>query len=307
MDLAFCFLDQCNSECDTVKEVWKTITRENDVIDVTLSEEGYKLFLSTLLYFSKRTNGNCRTSGKHSRYRMLCRKKVDQYFHRAVVYLLFRDSDNQGLDMNTNYRKKTDFIKAFYPKPDSSGNPAIDDKCDCCSKYSPDIKKCTRCKEVQYCSKECQTKHWPVHSSSCKAPSISNVQGSKPVLKDTSTTGKPHFKSTEDTHCSYCNEVSESLKKCIRCKEVQYCGRECRVNHWPMHKTECKKLSQLSNSHRPSTETKPKTDDAKILSCSFCGNFSVKLMTCGSCGKVKYCRKECQRKHWITHKALCHM
>lgn len=30
------------------------------------------------------------------------------------------------------------------------------------------FKKCSRCKKVYYCSKECQKRHWPTHKLSCK-------------------------------------------------------------------------------------------------------------------------------------------
>jgi len=35
------------------------------------------------------------------------------------------------------------------------------------------IKLCAKCKEVCYCSKECQSEHWPAHKKTCKKPSPS--------------------------------------------------------------------------------------------------------------------------------------
>lgn len=49
----------------------------------------------------------------------------------------------------------------------------------CASKET--LKRCSRCKEVSYCSKTCQRTHWPDHKSSCK----SNFAPSEPV-EDTS-------------------------------------------------------------------------------------------------------------------------
>ena len=39
--------------------------------------------------------------------------------------------------------------------------------------------------------------------------------------------------------CSYCSQYSNSLKKCSRCRLVQYCGRECQKKHWNTHKSRC--------------------------------------------------------------------
>jgi hypothetical protein len=37
--------------------------------------------------------------------------------------------------------------------------------------------------------------------------------------------------------------------------------------------------------------------------CAVCGNPSKKK--CFGCGKVRYCGKDCQKKHWKTHKKVC--
>lgn len=39
--------------------------------------------------------------------------------------------------------------------------------CKQCDKLA-DTKACSRCKSVQYCSRECQKKHWKVHKPDCK-------------------------------------------------------------------------------------------------------------------------------------------
>ena len=35
-------------------------------------------------------------------------------------------------------------------------------------KVKDGLKKCTRCKVAQYCSRMCQTEHWPMHKTGCK-------------------------------------------------------------------------------------------------------------------------------------------
>jgi hypothetical protein len=39
--------------------------------------------------------------------------------------------------------------------------------------------------------------------------------------------------------CAACGQV-DAKKVCPRCKLTRYCGRDCQVAHWPVHKTECK-------------------------------------------------------------------
>ena len=39
--------------------------------------------------------------------------------------------------------------------------------------------------------------------------------------------------------------------------------------------------------------------------CDSCNASSNKLLTCGGCGKVKYCSKECQKVAWKAHKVQC--
>jgi hypothetical protein len=44
------------------------------------------------------------------------------------------------------------------------------------------------------------------------------------------------------------------------------------------------------------------------LVCAACHTQAActkELLTCGKCGSVSYCNKECQKKHWKQHKAVC--
>jgi MYND finger len=43
-------------------------------------------------------------------------------------------------------------------------------QCGCCAKKTCNLRKCSSCKSVGYCGKECQTKHWKMgHKLDCKA------------------------------------------------------------------------------------------------------------------------------------------
>lgn len=45
--------------------------------------------------------------------------------------------------------------------------------------------------------------------------------------------------------CVTCGE-EKAIKKCSKCKAVQYCDRECQRLHWFMHKKACARLGQSS-------------------------------------------------------------
>ena len=46
---------------------------------------------------------------------------------------------------------------------------ASDLRCQGCGSLSEDLKKCSRCKKVSYCSRECQKGHWKVHKKQCNS------------------------------------------------------------------------------------------------------------------------------------------
>jgi hypothetical protein len=41
-------------------------------------------------------------------------------------------------------------------------------QCNVCSKITPTLKKCSRCKKVNYCSVECQKEDWKIHKKTCQ-------------------------------------------------------------------------------------------------------------------------------------------
>ena len=49
------------------------------------------------------------------------------------------------------------------------------------------------------------------------------------------------------------------------------------------------------------------TPDTVLKACSYCASLREVTHTskCGQCHAVRYCNRECQRKHWKFHKPLC--
>ncbi|XP_031633079.1 ankyrin repeat and MYND domain-containing protein 2 [Contarinia nasturtii] len=62
------------------------------------------------------------------------------------------------------------------------------------------------------------------------------------------------------TYCSTCGEEKPD-KKCSKCKQVQYCDRECQRLHWFAHKKVCARPLSTRNT---SGESKPEIDSAEI-------------------------------------------
>lgn len=40
-----------------------------------------------------------------------------------------------------------------------------------------------------------------------------------------------------------CEVTKRKMKMCDRCHRVHYCGKECQIKHWAIHKKECKQVS----------------------------------------------------------------
>lgn len=274
-------------------------------------DEGFEVLCKALNYFAARTIGTCRTACKPNKFSELVRRNVDQYFTRAVVYLLYRDPENCGLQiaghLSDDFAFKTSLAT---PAPSKA---STDQQCDYCSKYLVSIKKCAKCKKVQYCSRDCQVKHWLTHKHDCKKVFESKdteIDNPAQVDANLSSICKASNPSTSVKHlsnvCSFCGRSSKALKRCRQCGSAQYCGKECQGNHWAQHKSECKRLSASFPAKDRQGSTNPSPQLLwKTASCAFCGAYSAQLKSCTRCGKVKYCGKECQRKHWNEHKHQC--
>ena len=61
-------------------------------------------------------------------------------------------------------------------------------------------------------------------------------------------------------------------------------------------------LDQLEDTILCSLHGAKKPDQNK---CSSCGTYSENLMKCSRCRSAQYCNRECQKKHWSSHKTVC--
>ena len=63
-------------------------------------------------------------------------------------------------------------------------------------------------------------------------------------------------------------------------------------------------IAGASKLQHSSNSSQPKASYDK-LTCSYCNHSSVSLKKCSRCHSVQYCGRECQKKHWNTHKSHC--
>lgn len=42
-----------------------------------------------------------------------------------------------------------------------------------------------------------------------------------------------------------CEVTRRKMKMCDRCHRVHYCGKDCQIKHWAIHKKECKQVSNI--------------------------------------------------------------
>jgi hypothetical protein len=45
------------------------------------------------------------------------------------------------------------------------------------------------------------------------------------------------------THCSNTGCSGAGIMKCTRCRQARYCGEQCQLAHWKVHKADCKRWS----------------------------------------------------------------
>ena len=106
------------------------------------------------------------------------------------------------------------FIKGILSKTSLvSENVAV--SCRQCKKImeNEEIKRCSRCKFVAYCSRECQTMHWREHKQYCKKQSISQRQAE--TVDSIAEAGKKVLAQNLHRLCAIASLKGYSVMECV--------------------------------------------------------------------------------------------
>ncbi|GFH61295.1 hypothetical protein CTEN210_17771 [Chaetoceros tenuissimus] len=128
--------------------------------------------------------------------------------------------------------------------------------CAACNKEGA-VFRCAPCRDagvdVFFCNRECQVKLWKTHKNVCKKtsnPDLEKEQSS--TKKEVKQEGKKEFQLRKYTQiCANCSktdaDIGSKLSGCSKCNSAFYCSRECQVEDWPKHKSQCKHNFEFVN------------------------------------------------------------
>ncbi|KAI0039559.1 hypothetical protein FA95DRAFT_1567106 [Auriscalpium vulgare] len=96
------------------------------------------------------------------------------------------------------------------------------------------LSNCSVCREVKYCGRECQLKHWKKHKPDCRKKESNDVTARSVALP-----------AEELDTCANCASHKPKGRKYCKCGEVMYCSDECAKGYWKSHKATCKPVTRL--------------------------------------------------------------
>lgn len=194
---------------------------------------------------------------------------------------------------------------------------SLNSQCYKCKRSDVELKRCTRCFSVYYCTKVCQTLDWPDHKSTCgkqqgSAKSVSitteEVLDNKSEICGAQRCSKINIEAS--TCASAANTKSYDSKKTQKFSESEAISADYKEKKYKKRKPKTK-IDVSSNDCKPSEmlvdkkcNTHLDKSEVRLGVCQYCSIPDCSLK-CKGCRNVFYCSKQCQRNDWQTHKTSC--
>jgi len=211
------------------------------------------------------------------------------------------------------------FFSVLRHNATSSMAPAAT-SCHACGKSGCKLLRCSRCRNVWFCNRECQVvaaRQGHSGANCCSADKVptpaAEVAPRLPAAAGPSTTAPgviPASLASAANSCHACGKSEGKLLRCGQCKNVWFCNRECQVvaarqghsgvNCCPADKapTPATEVALcLPAAAGPSTTVPgviPASLAAAATSCHACGKSAGRLLLCGRCRNAWLCNRECQ-------------
>ena len=346
LDVSYCFLD--TKPMHLLPDFSIMQNSLGSTRSIMVNDAEYKLLKEIFNYFLMVTCCAFSTE-RHTVTLPVESDRLWKYFDHAIIFPLYPNPANpKAQKFQSISRSMQHPMASRIPKPGIVTAPQEHltqtglrnmSKCSFCDQFSAALKKCARCHKAEYCGRECQLKHWPMHKSACKA-SDTNPENSTPTQNKASSSPQTQGKLSKK-----CNPSEEKLHKpspvvpsgkeqgygnssesdashtlsavCMRCKKpatincscrsVSYCSKTCQTLELPEHSKKCSPPVNRSSPTDPSCkDSKDSTEPTATpnLKCSNCNKVKSQLKRCKCCS-VSYCSVECQRLHWPQHKQIC--
>ena len=147
-------------------------------------------------------------------------------------------------------------------------------ECAKCKRRTENLKRCTGCYGVSYCTRTCQRSDWADHKNVCRTTTFSQKKTEPQDNSSASVDRKVDIQAPDENNTEIVGAEKKVEKSCKEEAEIQ---------------SNLEKESEGINSHKEE--------------CAFCKLDASNK--CTRCKKVYYCSKQCQKNDWKRHKRTC--